>query len=86
MTVGTLGRWAVNVNFNSHARVGRDLRIHGRSTDGDYFNSHARVGRDLGDTAAAASCSNFNSHARVGRDHGRYLLFLGYEISTHTPV
>ena len=33
-------------HFNSHARVGRDFRVHRRSADGHYFNSHARVGRD----------------------------------------
>ena len=33
-------------NFNSHARVGRDLYVPTLRTAKLYFNSHARVGRD----------------------------------------
>ena len=33
-------------NFNSHARVGRDVEIGGDTTKLGNFNSHARVGRD----------------------------------------
>ena len=33
-------------NFNSHARVGRDISMHCRSLEKIDFNSHARVGRD----------------------------------------
>ena len=56
------------LNFNSHARVGRD-----NGTDvfkwwmGD-FNSHARVGRDTPRLDMWEELTDFNSHARVGRD------------------
>ena len=33
-------------DFNSHARVGRDVEIGGDTTNLQNFNSHARVGRD----------------------------------------
>ena len=34
------------IDFNSHARVGRDVEIGGDTTKLGNFNSHARVGRD----------------------------------------
>ena len=33
-------------DFNSHARVGRDIRNHEKRLELRNFNSHARVGRD----------------------------------------
>ena len=56
------------MDFNSHARVGRDddIIVCGRCEDD--FNSHARVGRDLCQNFLCGFSGNFNSHARVGRD------------------
>ena len=34
------------LDFNSHARVGRDTRLTAPVTKTGNFNSHARVGRD----------------------------------------
>ena len=46
VTVDRLVNVDVDVNFNSHARVGRDFPVFlGQLLDAD-FNSHARVGRD----------------------------------------
>ena len=55
-------------NFNSHARVGRDLVPIEKITKNMNFNSHARVGRDPRDLEQVAREVHFNSHARVGRD------------------
>ena len=37
---------SIQKDFNSHARVGRDLRVRITLAAQIYFNSHARVGRD----------------------------------------
>ena len=42
------------LDFNSHARVGRDDDAIDMKTDSENFNSHARVGRDKDLTTAAA--------------------------------
>ena len=36
-----------SLNFNSHARVGRDRKQENRTSSALHFNSHARVGRDI---------------------------------------
>ena len=51
------------LNFNPHARVGRDFSYENILTHFSYFNPHARVGRD-----EQLEQSHFNPHARVGRD------------------
>ena len=76
----------VHANFNSHARVGRDLGVALFSTMPPDFNSHARVGRDGRASTAAISAGNFNSHARVGRDLGIPTKTVTPYISTHTPA
>ena len=73
-------------NFNSHARVGRDLLLCQVHHSEFYFNSHARVGRDLSAAAVVMEFVNFNSHARVGRDYQDFQIIYMYAISTHTPV
>ena len=55
-------------NFNSHARVGRDVTKVAHNCAFEHFNSHARVGRDCGVLIFPFPARNFNSHARVGRD------------------
>ena len=62
------------LNFNSHARVGRDILVSKAVKHLSYFNSHARVGRDIRAVGNTLIISlNFNSHARVGRDGNSYL-------------
>ena len=73
-------------NFNSHARVGRDIGIGADPGIGGDFNSHARVGRDADRFRPAGMGGNFNSHARVGRDPILLLGLPNVKISTHTPV
>ena len=75
------------VDFNSHARVGRDATaaIGALAATAD-FNSHARVGRDGHPPGGAETGADFNSHARVGRDYGAVGAIGSYRISTHTPV
>ena len=61
--------FAITVDFNSHARVGRDETCLIRNVLGcAHFNSHARVGRDTPTTVLGFIPNDFNSHARVGRD------------------
>ena len=74
------------VNFNSHARVGRDYMATDLQRRINNFNSHARVGRDCESNADKGMLANFNSHARVGRDFLIQHLFPESLISTHTPV
>ena len=73
-------------NFNSHARVGRDVSATLDFSDIIYFNSHARVGRDLHGLTARLRIEHFNSHARVGRDMIMYRIQQLENISTHTPA
>ena len=47
VTVCCVTSCEISANFNSHARVGRDLFFCGISIHYDDFNSHARVGRDF---------------------------------------
>ena len=56
------------MDFNSHARVGRDGKDSIRQLTAADFNSHARVGRDWRSGEVNSMDENFNSHARVGRD------------------
>ena len=63
------------MDFNSHARVGRDSTDVGGDEAKKHFNSHARVGRDIGRVRLTTTGRlNFNSHARVGRDAFIYSL------------
>ena len=57
-------------DFNSHARVGRDVGVYYVKIQIGYFNSHARVGRDAVHGGNTRRRVYFNSHARVGRDMG----------------
>ena len=56
------------MDFNSHARVGRDSKAVPEVVGSPDFNSHARVGRDNDLAIACRPLMDFNSHARVGRD------------------
>ena len=56
-------------DFNSHARVGRDITLKTICRKTKYFNSHARVGRDTEISGEIPYKVDFNSHARVGRDN-----------------
>ena len=73
-------------NFNSHARVGRDVTDFILSHLYYNFNSHARVGRDPEQLECRMQQLNFNSHARVGRDCGMVDYAVAAHISTHTPA
>ena len=87
MTIRLTVRATKTGNFNSHARVGRDLTaIDQLLHDNLDFNSHARVGRDRKSFYKTQAWRHFNSHARVGRDVGiTDRAYIAY-ISTHTPV
>ena len=74
------------VDFNSHARVGRDEITIYKAASCVYFNSHARVGRDIVPGAIHIQGVYFNSHARVGRDGAMLEYGFATDISTHTPV
>ena len=69
---GVTGVWdkitSIFSNFNSHARVGRDLSPVTSEHTSEDFNSHARVGRDSPVVCLRRCDNHFNSHARVGRD------------------
>ena len=55
-------------NFNSHAHVERDDRIHTVILTNQDFNSHAHVERDEIVLDGDGEPFNFNSHAHVERD------------------
>ena len=80
------GKYVIQPDFNSHARVGRDGVYSSEPMKFVDFNSHARVGRDLPVSVSYTDQKNFNSHARVGRDPFLTLGLPNSQISTHTPV
>ena len=47
MTRPDYNRLVSNVNFNSHAHVGRDVAANQIDLETYNFNSHAHVGRDM---------------------------------------
>ena len=49
-------------NFNSHARVGRDMSKKVKVDDFANFNSHARVGRDADICRTAVRCIRISTH------------------------
>ena len=59
---------ATTDDFNSHAHVERDLRLHCYIPQRQNFNSHAHVERDLCIVSLQAVILHFNSHAHVERD------------------
>ena len=79
-------KYIASVNFNSHARVGRDHTQVEKVEQSLHFNSHARVGRDVYGFYVRGTCFDFNSHARVGRDTSLRRSSIILSISTHTPV
>ena len=80
--------FAITVDFNSHARVGRDYYRLFRYGNHVNFNSHARVGRDLDITPKILNHSEyFNSHARVGRDKSVSAYILNFsDFNSHARV
>ena len=74
------------MDFNSHARVGRDAIEPVLQNWITNFNSHARVGRDGNKTMEHVTQRDFNSHARVGRDDHVLTDHVLIRISTHTPA
>ena len=56
------------LDFNSHAREGRDAAAMAYETLQENFNSHAREGRDVFQYHLPNVFDYFNSHAREGRD------------------
>ena len=78
---------AADIDFNSHARVGRDQILPARQLYAGHFNSHARVGRDRYQMQLRLLYYHFNSHARVGRDQLTliYRLWL-FDFNSHARV
>ena len=75
------------MNFNSHARVGRDNDV---LIDQNYsadFNSHARVGRDFEHLVLFFYADVISTHTpawgvtKAGKNEAEFLA-----ISTHTPA
>ena len=58
----------IDLNFNSHAHVERDVRVTVGKEIIDNFNSHAHVERDTNNVQLHIMREYFNSHAHVERD------------------
>ena len=80
-------RFTVAFNFNSHARVGRDLVSTDNTPASSAISTHTPA---WGVTTAGllhfGGRRNFNSHARVGRDIVPHHVKPPLNISTHTPA
>ena len=74
----------LQIDFNSHAHVERDIIIHDLRTIGAHFNSHAHVERDEVPQLVLPNILYFNSHAHVERDPSFTALIIHSSISTHT--
>ena len=74
-------------NFNSHARVGRDLSCKLVSDSRLHFNSHARVGRDVLKNVYQHTFDSISTHTPAwGVTELLPFLFYDIHISTHTPA
>ncbi len=79
-------RQTQGVDFNSHARVGRDRNVAHALPGNADFNSHARVGRDEKCLPMLQCNEDFNSHARVGRDRvADRLIIAGHKFQLTRP-
>ena len=76
-----------NIDFNSHARVGRDVRQVPTQATVQHFNSHARVGRDINKKCPSVCQHRFQLTRPRGARHFVLCAFrLPSLISTHTPA
>ena len=87
VTVCTVDFFVHRHNFNSHARVGRDLVSTDNTPASSAISTHTPA---WGVTTAGllhfGGRRNFNSHARVGRDIVPHHVKPPLNISTHTPA
>ena len=86
VTIPLLKSYPVAVNFNSHAREGRDIVCEICYSPIIYFNSHAREGRDVR-VLALKEQKYISTHTPVkGVTTFPEFVRMAKAISTHTPV